>query len=226
VKVEGGETHQADGSGVARFSVPAGNHTLEITAEGYSSRTIQQTFAAGGPALDGKLDRDPELQEWTAVESSNDRAAVQAFLNKFPAGPHVEQARIKLEKLDKLIASNHSGSPGGGSKPTGNLTDSDMISGTLGQFEQAYSNKNAGEICGIWPNCPRKTIEGAFKDAVSVSMKFQPSGPPIITGDVAVVACTRTRDTVLKGSGHSGGTDAVTIHLHKQDGKWRIDSIN
>ena len=226
VKVEGGDTYQADGSGIARFAVPAGNHTLQIAAGGYVSRTIQQSFAAGGPALDGTLDRDVELQEWTAVESSNDRGVVQAFLNKFPAGKHAEQAKAKLDGLDKLTGSNRSGSPAGGSKPTGGLTDSDMISGTLGQFEQAYSNKNAGEICGIWPNCNRKTIESAFKDVLSVSMRFQPSGPPIITGDVAVVACTRVRDTVRKGSGHSAGTDTVTIHLSKQAGKWRIDSIN
>lgn len=226
VKLEGGDTYQADGSGMARFAVPPGNHKLEIAAEGYISRTIQQTFAAGGPVLDGTLDRDLELQEWTAVESSNDRGTVQSFLNKFPAGKHAELAKAKLDKLDKAAASNHGGAPAGGLKPAVTLTDSDMISGTLGQFEQAYSNKNAGEICGIWPNCPRKKIEEGFKDAISVSMKYQPSGLPVITGDTAVVACTRVRDIVLKGSSHSTGSDTVAVHFRKLDGKWRIDSIN
>jgi len=223
VKIEGGDTHQADVSGVARFSVPVGNHTLDITADGYAPRTIQQTFAAGGPALDGTLAPDPEQQEWAKLESGTDSGALQAFLRKYPAGKHAELAK---DKLDKLTSSKGGASTGNGTKNNGNLTDNGMISDTLGQLERAYSDKNASELCGIWPSCPRKIIEDGFKNAVTVSMKYQPSGPPVVSGDVAVVACTRVRDTLLKGSGHSGGTDLVTVHLRKQNGKWLVDSIN
>jgi hypothetical protein len=100
-----------------------------------------------------------------------------------------------------------------------------MIAGTLGQFEQAYSNKNANDVCAIWPGCPRKEFERVFHDAISVSMKFQPSGPPEISGDSASVLCNRVRVTTYKGSPPRTGNDTVTIHLRKQGGTWRIDSI-
>ena len=86
MKVEGGDTHQADGSGTARFDVPVGDHTLEMTAEGYSAKTIQHKFLAGTNTLEGVLDPDPEQQEWARVESGNDGTALQSFLKRFPAG--------------------------------------------------------------------------------------------------------------------------------------------
>jgi eukaryotic-like serine/threonine-protein kinase len=226
VKVEGGDTHQADGSGLARFSVAVGNHTLDITADGYTSRTIQQSFAAGGPALDVSLDPDPEQQEWAKLESSTDSGALQAFLRKYPAGKHTEQAKEKLDKLDKLASSKGGGSTGTGTKNSSNLTDSGMISDTLGQLERAYSSKNVSDVCGIWPGCTRKDIEKVFKEAVAVSIKFQPSAPPEISGELASVVCSRARVTTYKGSPPLTGNDTVTIHLRKQNGKWRIDSIN
>jgi hypothetical protein len=223
VQVDGGDAHQADGSGLARFSVPVGNHSLDITADGYTSKRIQQTFSAGGPALDVSLDLDPEQQEWARLESSTDSGALQAFLRKYPAGKHAELAK---DKLDKLTSSKGSGSAGTVSKNNGNLTDSGMISDTLGQLGRAYSDKNVGEVCGIWPGCPRKDFEKEFKDALAISMKFQPSAPPEISGELASVVCSRSRVTTYKGIPPRTWNDTVTIHLRKQNGKWRIDSIN
>jgi hypothetical protein len=220
VKAEGGDTHQADGSGTARFDVPMGDHTLEITAEGYNSKSIQYKFLAGENALEGSLEPDPEQQEWARVESGNDSAALQSFLKKFPGSKHAEAAKAKLEKLNSSNAP-----PANVAKNTSTLTDGGMISGTLGQFEQAYSNKNANDVCAIWPGCPRKAFEKVFREAISVSMKFQPSAPPEISGGLASVVCSRVRVTTYKGTPSLTGNDTVTIHLRKQDGKWRIDSI-
>jgi hypothetical protein len=175
---------------------------------------------AGENTLDGALEPDPEQQEWARVESGNDGTALQSFLKKFPGSKHEEAAKARLEKLN-----SSSPPPANVAKNTNTLTDGGMISGTLGQFEQAYSNKNANDVCAIWPGCPRKEFERVFHDAISVSMKFQPSGPPEISGDSASVLCNRVRVTTYKGSPPRTGKDTVTIHLRKQGGTWRIDSI-
>jgi hypothetical protein len=222
VKLEGGDTHQADGSGIARFEVPVGDHTLEMTAEGYTSKTIQHKFLAGENALEGALEPDPEQQEWARVESGNDSAALQSFLKRFPAGKHAELAKARLEKLNSL---NPPPVPPTVAKNTSSLTESGMISQILGQFEQAYSSKNVNQVCAIWSGCPRKDIKKVFQEAVSVSMKFQPLAPPEIVNDVASVVCNRVRATTYKGSAALTGNDTVTVVLSKQNGKWRIDSI-
>jgi hypothetical protein len=242
VKVENGDTHQPDGSGVARFSMPVGNHSLEITAEGYNSRTIQRTFAAGGPAVDGTLDRDPELLAWASVESSSDKAALQEFLNKFPAGTHAQQARTKLEKL---ISSSRSDVPANTSKGTSSVTDSGMTSDTSGQldhdktavldvlkaYEKSYEGQDLGGLQKLWPSMSPKTIQGLadfFKSASSVKLTCIVIDNPKITGNEATLWFKQETSFVMHGKFQKPTVAKVNMKLKKTNpqGSWQIDSIH
>ncbi len=242
VRVEGGETHQPDGSGIARFTVPVGNHTLDITAEGYVSRTIQQTVSAGGAALDGSLDRDPESQEWATVESSNDKTAVQVFLNKFPAGKHAEQAKARL---DKLISSNRGGSAPNVSKNTDTLTDSGMISDTSGQlehdktailgvlkaYEKSYEAQDLEGLQKLWPTMNAKTIQGIadfFKTTKSIKLTSIVTDDPKIAGNEATLAFKQETSYVMNGKFKKTPAAKVNMKLKKTSpqGSWHIDTIN
>ena len=241
VKVEGGDTHQPDSSGLARFAMPVGNHTLEISAEGYTSRTIQQTFAGGQSALDGTLAHDPELQEWVAVESSNDKAALQAFVNRFPAGPHVELARARL---DKLINANRGDPSSGGSKNPGGLTDSVMISDTSGQlehdksailgilkaYERSYEGQDLEGLQKLWPSMNAKTIQGIadfFKNAKSIKLTSIVTDDPKIAGNEATLAFKQETSYVLNGKFQKTPGAKVNMKLKKTNqGSWQIDSIH
>lgn len=242
VKVENGDTHQPDGSGVARFSMPVGNHSLEITAEGYNSRTIQRTFAAGGPAVDGTLDRDPELLAWAIVESSSDKAALQAFLNKFPAGAHAQQARAKL---DKLISSNRSDVPANTSKDTNSLTDSGKISDTSGQldhdktavldvlkaYEKSYEGQDLEALQKLWPSMSTKTVQGLadfFKSSSSVKLTYIVVDNPKITGNEATLSFKQETSFVMNGKFQKPTVAKVNMKLKKTNlqGSWQIDSIH
>ena len=242
VKLENGDTHQPDGSGVARFSVPVGNHSLEITAEGYNSRTIQRTFAAGGPAVDGTLDHDPELLAWATVESSSDKAALQAFLNKFPAGTHAQQARTKL---DKLISANRSDLPANPSKDTNSLTDGAKISDTSGQldhdktavldvlkaYEKSYEGQDLEGLQKLWPSMSTKTVQGLaefFKSATSVKLTYIVIDNPKITGNEATLAFKQETSFVMNGKFQKPSVAKVNMKLKKTNpqGSWQIDSIH
>jgi hypothetical protein len=246
VKVDDGNTYKPDSSGAAHLTMPAGNHTIEITADGFNSKRIQQNVAAGQFTLDGALDRvDTEPQAWTKVQSSNDMATLQDFLNRFPKGDHSKQAK---SNLDRLIAFNQSDSalskfhdlfpntPAGeeagkraeelrtAKEKTRGLIDGNTIP-LLKRYEKDYSEKNADDICGIWPACPRKTLDKLFKEAASVSVLFQPVGPMRILEGTASVGCTRTSgETSPKGKSKQG-TENVTVNFKKQGNVWLIDSI-
>jgi tetratricopeptide (TPR) repeat protein len=245
VRVEGGDTHQADGSGIARFSVPVGNHMLDITADGYTPRTIQQTFAAGGPALDVSLALDPEQQEWSRLESSTDSGALQAFLRKYPAGKHTEQAKEKLDKLDKLASSKGGGSTGTVSKPPVNLTDSGMIPDTTGQperdktailgvlkaYEKSYEAQDLEGLQKLWPTMNAKTIQGIadfFKTTNSIKLTSIVTDDPKIAGNEATLAFKQETSYVMNGRFKKTPAAKVNMKLKKTSpqGSWHIDTIN
>jgi hypothetical protein len=100
-----------------------------------------------------------------------------------------------------------------------------MILDTLRHLEQAYSNKDVSAVCGIWPNCPRKTFEQVFKSAQSALLALNPIQSPNVSGDSAVVVCNRRTVTVYPGAQPSVGEQVVTIQLRKENNNWRIDSI-
>jgi eukaryotic-like serine/threonine-protein kinase len=246
VKVEG-TTYSADQSGTVRFDIVTGEHTLDIGADGYKSRQIQRSFAAGTISLDGSLERlDLEGPEWAKVENSSDMTALQGFLNSFPKGRNAQQAQSRLDNLiardtsEKELKAFYERFPNtpaaeaaekrlealrGGNKNL--LTDRDIILSLVGRLEQAYSDKNAGEVCGIWPKCPREELKKVFKEATSISQKFELTPPMQIPEGqgVAIATFRRTRSTVYPKSKPFNGTDTVTIHFRKQGSSWQIDSI-
>ena len=102
VRVDGRDTHQADNSGVAQFEVTTGNHTLELTKDGFVGKTIQQSFAAGQTNLDGSLNPSSEMldaQDWKQALSANDPKQFEQYLAKHPGGPHAAEGESRLEDL-------------------------------------------------------------------------------------------------------------------------------
>ncbi|HET9406176.1 MAG TPA: protein kinase [Candidatus Sulfotelmatobacter sp.] len=146
------------------------------------------------------------------VEIAKDGYQPWSADHSFAAGDRVD---LKPDLLKNIPATK---------AKTPELTDSDMILSALGRLEQAYSDKNANEVCAIWRNCPRG-LDGIFKQVTSVSIKFQPSGPVNISGDTATLACTRTSVTVYK-EGPKPVSSRVTVRLHRQANGWEIESID
>jgi hypothetical protein len=213
---------------------------LDITADGYTSRTIQQTFAAGGPTLDVSLELDPEQQEWARLESSTDSGALQAFLRKYPAGKHTEQAKTKL---DALISANRNSSANV-VKSTGSLTDGGMISDTSGQlehdktailgvlkaYEKSYEAQDLEGLQKLWPTMSAKTIQGItdfFKTAKSIKLTSIVTDDPKIAGNEATLAFKQETSYVMNGKFQKTPAAKVNMKLKKTNqGSWQIDLIH
>lgn len=244
VKTEG-VPYSADQTGTVRFDLVAGDHTLEISAEGFRAKQIRQTFSSGPITLDGSLDHlDLEGPEWAKVESSNDMAALQGFLNSFPKGKNVAQAQ---SRLDRLIASDtsekelnafyerfpHTAAGEAAEKRAEELRteaktkeqDQQEILSLLQRYQAAYQQldlKTLTEIYPEWSSTARKATQAKFKNALSVSITLNHESSDI-KGDQAVMKVTQTlRWNQKDGSNVEEKTPQLSWQFAKKDGRWLI----
>ncbi|HEY4762109.1 MAG TPA: protein kinase [Candidatus Sulfotelmatobacter sp.] len=102
VKVDGRDADHADNSGVAQFEVAAGNHTLELTKDGFKSKSIQHSFNSGQTTLDGSMEPSADMleaQSWKQANSTPDPKQIEEYLAKYPSGPHTTEAESRLQDL-------------------------------------------------------------------------------------------------------------------------------
>ena len=102
IKVDGRDAHHADNSGLAQFEVAAGNHTLELTKDGFKSKSIQHSFNSGQTTLDGSMEPSADMleaQAWKQASSTPDPKQIEEYLAKYPGGPHTTEAESRLQDL-------------------------------------------------------------------------------------------------------------------------------
>lgn len=102
IKVDGRDAHHADNSGLAQFEVAAGNHTLELTKDGFKSKSIQHSFNSGQTTLDGSMEPSADMleaQAWKQASSTPDPKQIEEYLAKYPSGPHTTEAESRLQDL-------------------------------------------------------------------------------------------------------------------------------
>ena len=243
VRVDGGEPYKANTSGVVRFKASLGDHKLEISADGYQRRTFP-AIVCGGCTVDGTMEKvDAEAPEWAKIENSSDMVLLQQFVLNFPNGTHAEQAQSKVDRLigestseqELQIFYGHFPSTRAGfaarrkaeqmRAEKNQLTDRDKITGLLGRLGQAYANKDIGEICAIWPQCPRPALSKVFKDA-TVSERFDPVSSLQLGEGVANGTYKRTIISLYKkGDNPSPDIRTVLVKFRKQGADWQIESI-
>jgi serine/threonine-protein kinase len=96
-------------------SVAPGAHAVSLAKEGFKTASTQRSFSAGETVRldESALLLDPlpqpakqpsaeemELREWIPVRSGRERAAIQAFLQKHPNGPHTHEAQQMLAQIE------------------------------------------------------------------------------------------------------------------------------
>jgi hypothetical protein len=244
VKAEGA-TYKPDTSGTARFEIAAGEHTLEITADGYKPRQIRQLFPPGEVPLVGSLEHlDLEAPEWAKVESSRDLAVLQGFLNEFPKGNHAQRAQSRLDELiadsgseQELLsfAAKFPNTPAGeaakkrveGMRAEAGKKEQDRqaINGLLQQYRAAYENLDFAALIDLYPELSpsaRKATQTKFKNAAAVKVVLN-SEMLILNGDQASIRVTQTLNWTQKDKSQSSETTpALTWQLVKKDGRWLV----
>jgi eukaryotic-like serine/threonine-protein kinase len=115
ILVDGRQRGTVDAGGEATIDdVPPGVHSLELARAGYVSRSISRRFEAGRTVELSKPDADlspdastvaenrrkSEKADWDRVDKSN-RAAVQQFLARNPAGSYAAEAKAVVAGFDQ-----------------------------------------------------------------------------------------------------------------------------
>jgi hypothetical protein len=111
VKVDGRPIGDTDARGRLRSEVSAGDHTVELTKDGYTAAHFGIRVTPGAtfrpeaaklamPAIvKSPTPAQLEAQDWQRLSGSNSIEELDAFIRKYPAGPHVAQARARITQL-------------------------------------------------------------------------------------------------------------------------------
>ena len=249
VKVDGRDTHQADNSGVASFEVPAGNHTVELSKDGFKTKTLPQQSFTGQTTLDGSMEAtiNPEDREWASLNSSNDMAALQGFLNKFPGGKYAQPAESRLEKLvnDNQNESELEGfakkfpnAPAGGlaekrverfrldaDRKRVEEQDKRDIQSLMNNYKAAYEHRDLNALVALyqgWSAGAQKGMQTKFKNASSVKMELT-TDQLAIEGEQATIKVKQTVTWVQTDGAIGVETPPqLTFTLTKKSGRWLI----
>ncbi len=248
VTVDGHDRHQADNSGVAKFEVPAGSHTLELSKDNFKPRTLSQSFT-GQTTLDGLMEAatSAEDTEWASLGSSSDMSALQGFLNKYAGGKYVQPAETKLEKL--VNESQNESELEGFAKKFPNTTagglaekkverfrldaarklteeqDRRDIQSLMNNYKAAYEHRDLNALVALYPTLSaehQKATQTKFKNASSVTMELS-TDQLKIDGEQATIKVSQALKWVQKdGSGSSDIPPPLTFTLTKKGGHWLI----
>jgi ketosteroid isomerase-like protein len=246
VKVDGGELHQSDASGTARLEVPAGNHTLEISAPSFTSKKIERSFAKGEILLEGSLEHvDTEKQQYEAgyqralqqYQQATDKKSLESVRDTLQSiaqvgGSHAAEARKYVEDINKKIAALNPPPPPPPAKPSTRERDEGAIRTLVNRYAQAFDARDADALLKIWPNMGNKKYK-EFKNTFAAVSDFQMQvdlGSIDIsgTGETATANAVLSQAVTLKGGGSDQGKahrGSAVFELTKSNGSWIINNV-
>ena len=249
VKIDGHDTHQADNSGIVKFEVPAGSHAVELSKDGFKPRTLPQQSFTDQTVLDGSMEAaiNPEDTEWASLNSTNDMAALQGFLNKFPGGKYAQPAESRLEKLVndnqneselESFTKKFPNAPAAGlaeKKVEHFRLDADRkrteeqdrrdIQSLMNNYKAAYEHRDLNALVALYPTWSagaQKATQTKFKNARSVKMELT-TDQLAIEGEQATMKVKQTV-TWVQNDGAIGveTPPQLTFTLAKKGGHWLI----
>lgn len=106
--------------------------------------------------------------------------------------------------------------------------DRKAIAAILEQYRQAYDSRDRVQLRHIWPTMSDKQfkdLQGAFKDADSLTLSLRQSGPANVQGNTATVSCLQ--DTQIKAQGKIQMlTNNATFYFKRLGKDWIIERID
>jgi len=107
ITVDGTELGTIRPDGTFSAEIRPGEHSVAFSKDGFLSKQLKQDFAAGKKImLDGQLRPDVELQDWNSIAQSNDSAALENYVRRYPNGRFSDQARSRADELEWRAAKN------------------------------------------------------------------------------------------------------------------------
>ena len=160
--------------------------------------------------------------------SQNDISSLRLYVQNFPTGRHIDEARRKIEELNRPPQVARSTAPR--ITESSPLDDKKAVLDVLVRYQKAYEGQDIQGLRRIWPGMTSQQIKGVgefFKHASSLTLNYSLIEEPEINGDRATVKFTQSLSYVAGGK---PGRDSakVVMQLSKlpgTPGNWQINSI-
>lgn len=158
-------------------------------------------------------DQNADEAAWSAVDHRQ-RASIEGYLSRYPAGRHAAQAQQALESLNQP--------PPAPRQPAQN--ESAGVLATLQRFVAAWEDKNIPAIVSLQPSLNQRTLKATLAPVKAWRMSLTPLSTPQVSGDRATVTCRRrVTQTFADGTERSAPETKVTYTLRKQGAGWIIE---
>ena len=218
---------------------PAGKYSQEAESglARLDWRSVENTTDAA--IVDGFLKKHPsgtyhdkallKLDELTwGRTGQTDISSLRSYVQSFPNGRHIDEARKKIEELNHPSQVARSTQPRIAGTPP--LDEKKAVLDVLARYQQAYEKHDLQELQRIWPGMTAQQIKGVgdfFQHASALTLSYRLIGDPEITSDHATVRFAQSLSYVA--SGKTGKDSArVVMQLERLPGPpeiWRINSI-
>jgi hypothetical protein len=189
--------------------------------------------------FEGEARARMEQLDWAKYQDCNDPLLLQEFIDKYPHGQHSVQARdlaIRLQQedlewrdaktptalkafLEKYPRSRHANDA---QTAIGIFKDQGDILALLKAYQDAYNRQDLKQLVQLWPRCPadlQAALNAGFKEKRSGTLVLLANGDPKVTGDIATLQVSRTRQTDAAST--SGN---VPFKFRKQNDRWFIEN--
>ncbi len=176
--------------------------------------------------------------EWSRYRDSNDPNQLQVFIDRYPNGQHIADAR-HLE--DQLVAEDiawrsavegghpellqgfvakypHSRHVADAQSTITLMKDRAEILQVIQAYQDSYNRRDLKQLLQLWPNCP-VLLQSSVKDKKSGTISLSARGTPVVKGEIASLMVAITKQT---GTGDSEKT--VPFRFKKQNDLWVIDT--
>ena len=185
-------THDASGLNAYLQRFPSGRHADEAHA------TIQQLAKKAVPA------QNPDEVLWSKLDKK-DKGALLSFVGRHPGSPHRADAQAILDQMLLLEAQRKS------------------LQQPLDLFNAAFEHQQPKELKEIWPGATEQYVKALRPPAgYKVSIKLQPTGDPVVSGDTAQIPCDLISETTGPGIQPKQNQKAVKVSLYKSGDRWLI----
>ena len=174
--------------------------------------------------------RAAQQAEQTAWEKTdkNSKEHLQDYLSHFPAGGHVQQARARIDEIDRHAAEALASQRLREQKDqeqARRAADEQAIVKLLKDFEAAYNRKDLPSLQRLWNGIPVSTYRQQFRDSKDLQFRLEITAPPVMNGNGATVICTRTQSFRGQVDGLQTVSERVKLTLSREASGWLIRSI-
>ena len=205
--------------------------------------------ATAGPNVPPAPDpRAVELEEYSRISTSRDPAAIEAFIQKYPSSPLVEQLRHRIATIAwqsiadskdvKVLRAYVEQYPNSAyaalARQTIEMIERDNssrvgVQSALARYIRAYQSRDLEQLKAVYPAMSREEagkIGDFFKMARSINFDLKQMADPVIEGASATVMAKRVVQFSDQSGRHPEAIGQVRVKLRAgPDGVWTIEAV-